>query len=219
MAYVLVFVELILLFFLSILLTRELSKMLYRITKNKKLTITILAILFFPGVVVHELAHLIVANLLLVKTGEIEFLPVMNGNEVKLGSVAIAKTDPIRRFFIGAAPIIAGIMLIAGSFLVLEMQIVNTLWKQILFGYILFVIGNTMYSSRKDMEGALELFATIGIILLIGFLMGISFSPPAITLNIDISEQIKNLNLFLLLPIGIDIAVISCSLITRRVLM
>lgn len=210
------FIELAVLFFLSTLLTREISRVLYRITKNKKITVTLLAILFFPGVIIHELAHLIVANLLLVRTGEIEFLPVINGSEVKLGSVVIAKTDPIRRFFIGAAPIIVGIALIAGSFIFLELNELNALWKQILFVYILFVIGNTMYSSRKDMEGALELFGTIGVILLIGFLMGIRFPVPALNVDAEVVDQIQNLNLFLLLPIGIDVGVIGLTKVFLR---
>lgn len=210
MLYVIFFLsELLALFFLSNILSKSLSRLFFRITKNKKLTVTLLAILFFPGVVVHELAHFVVANLLFVRTGEIEFLPVINGNEVKLGSVAIAKTDPIRRFLIGAAPIIVGIALIAGSFVFLELNGLNALWKQILFGYILFVIGNTMYSSKKDMEGAIELFATIALILLVGYFMGIRFSLTALNINPDVFTQIKTLNVFLLLPIGIDIGVIG----------
>lgn len=211
MIFVLLFIiQIFLLFFLSRELTKSLSTILFKFINNRTFTIYILAIFFFPGVVVHELAHLIVANILFVKTGEVEFFPSLKGSEVKLGSVAVAKTDPIRRFLIGAAPILAGLLMITGSFIFLEFQPLNTLWKQLLFGYILFVIGNTMYSSRKDMEGAIELFITLAVIFFVVYAFGIRIPLPTLSINNFpyIFDLLKKLNIFLLIPIGIDMVFI-----------
>ena len=62
----------------------------------------------------HELSHLLTAGVLFVRTGEIEFLPKMEGDQVKLGSVAIEKTDPVRRAIIGFASVFVGLSTILG---------------------------------------------------------------------------------------------------------
>lgn len=210
--------QVFLLFLLSRELTKSLSYAIYRVTKSKTFTIYFLSFLFFPGVVVHELAHLIVANLLFVKTGHVEFVPHISGNDVKLGSVEVAKVDPIRRFLIGASPIIVGLFLIGGSFIYLQMLTLDELWQKIVFGYVLFVIGNTMYSSKKDMEGAIELFLTIGIIIAVFYALG--FSYPSIDIHSLLSENLvrflKTLSVFLLIPIGIDAAIVLLAKLFLR---
>lgn len=118
-----------------------------------------MSFLFFPGVVLHELAHFFMANLLFVRTGQIEFVPKIHGEKVKLGSVAIAQTDPIRRFFIGIAPILFGLLIMFGVYLLLFPHDIRMFsWQSVVFLYLLFEIGNTMYSSSKDMEGAIGFF-------------------------------------------------------------
>src|SRR5689334_12087628 len=102
------FLLLLLLFISSHFLTRALSTLFYRVTRNEKWTIMLLALLFFPGVLIHELAHFLMASVLLVPTGEIEFIPQIHHDRVKLGSVQIGQTDPFRRALIGIAPVIVG---------------------------------------------------------------------------------------------------------------
>src|SRR5438045_1842305 len=115
MVYALIFLsELLILFFLSRLLTRNLSSLLYHTTRSQKATIYLMALLFFPGTVIHELSHAIMAGLLFVHTGHIELWPKLEGQHVKLGSVAIAHTDIFRRFLIGAAPFFFGTTLLLG---------------------------------------------------------------------------------------------------------
>lgn len=211
--------QVFLLFLLSQELTKSLSMLFYKITKSKTITVHLLALLFFPGVVIHELAHLIVANILFVKTGDIEFVPQVQGGHVKLGSVEIAKTDPLRRFLIGAAPVAVGLFLIGGSFVYLQMLTPDTLWIKILFAYVLFVIGNTMYSSSKDMEGAIELFITLGVVFGIFYFLG--FRTPDIDfrniLSPGIIEVVKTIDVFLLIPIAIDtIIIFLAKMLLRR---
>src|SRR5581483_9511260 len=110
--FLLFFGELALLFFLSSQITQRISGFLLKVTKNQSTSIAILAFFFFPGVVIHELAHFIIATLLFVRTGDIEFVPKIEGDRVKLGSVQIAKTDPFRRALIGVAPVLVGLFLI-----------------------------------------------------------------------------------------------------------
>src|ERR1700681_939898 len=99
MNFILLFLfEVFILFLVSRLMTRVLSF----------LPIFLISFIFLPGIIIHELSHLLVASILFVKTGEIEFMPQVQDEGLKLGSVSIAKTDPIRRFIIGVSPIILG---------------------------------------------------------------------------------------------------------------
>jgi hypothetical protein len=210
--FTLFFIELLLLFILSRNLTRILSVFVFRISKSKQVTITAIAVLFFPGTLIHELAHALFAGLLGVRVGAMEFLPKIDGEHVKLGSVQVAHTDPLRRFLIGAAPFILGTTILMG---LLFYFVQNTLYNNYLFvvlvGYAVFEIGNTMFSSRKDMEGALELFTTIIVIIIVLYFLGIrlpSFNPNSIFGQPQIQELFFRGSIFLLIPLIIDTIII-----------
>ncbi|HSW88130.1 MAG TPA: hypothetical protein VLG12_03130 [Candidatus Saccharimonadales bacterium] len=208
MFIILFFIEFALIFFLSREVSKAVSQLLLKITRNHKVTIHILSFIFLPGVILHELSHWIMANLLFVRTGTIEFMPKIHENKVKLGSVAVAKTDPFRRFFIGVAPIIIGLITIFGIYLALftDLSVIFS-WKLALFLYLLFEIGNTMYSSSKDMEGALVFFIIIAIFILLYFILGLHL-PPALIKAVT-SEGVQNIfqkmDIFLGILAGINI--------------
>jgi len=155
----------------SHVLTIQLGRFLMQVTKSTTSSIFLLALIFFPGVLVHELGHFLMASFLFVRTGEIEFLPKIQDGGIKLGSVSIAHTDPFRRFLIGVAPVISGL-----GILFVSVYYLPPFWpfsfRTVLFGYILFEIGNTMFSSKKDMEGALGLFLFLGFIGICLFILG-----------------------------------------------
>lgn len=192
MFIILFFIEFAFIFFLSREVSKSVSLLLLKVTRNHKATIHILSFIFLPGVIMHELSHWIMANLLFVRTGRIEFMPQIHDNKVKLGSVAVAKTDPFRRFFIGVAPIIIGLVTIFGIYLALfpDLSVVFS-WKILLFLYLLFEIGNTMYSSSKDMEGALVFFIITAIFILLFFLFGLHL--PTTFIKALTSDNVQNI--------------------------
>lgn len=129
MAYFLLFlIEMLLLALLSKRLVYALSALFYSITKSHKAMVNIMAILFLPGTIIHELAHLLSAGMLLVPTGEINLLPEVEGNTVKLGSVQVGKTDLIRRSMIGVAPILLGLFCIFALFIIVPFSLDNLSW-------------------------------------------------------------------------------------------
>src|SRR5258708_3703206 len=139
LSFSLFFVEIVLLFLLSRNLTKILSQFFYQITKNKTVTITLIAFLFFPGTLLHELAHALFAGLLGVRVAEIEFVPKIDGEHVKLGSVQIAHTDPFRRFFIGAAPMLFGtVVLLVTLFYAAQYHLFNNYFFAVLLVYLCF---------------------------------------------------------------------------------
>jgi hypothetical protein len=210
--FTLFFIELLLLFILSRSLTRTLSIFFYHISKSRHFTITAIAILFFPGTVIHELAHALFAGLLGVHVGEMEFLPKVDNEHVKLGSVQVAHSDPIRRFLIGAAPFIFGTAILLGLlFFFVQNKLYDNYLFVLLVGYAVFEIGNTMFSSKKDMEGALELFVTIIVVVIVLYFLGVrlpSFNPNSIFGQPLINDMFFRGSLFLLVPLAIDTIVL-----------
>lgn len=211
--------EVILLLFLSKVLTSSLARFFYSLTKSHSATVNLLAILFLPGTILHELAHLLTAGVMLVPVGELEVVPVISDDGVRLGSVQIGKTDPIRRMLIGFAPIFFGVAVILGiislAWPLLEKQVI--LWQVILVFYAIFVVGNTMFSSKKDLEGTaifLITLALVGIILMIvSRFVGINFwqSLASWVSVIDFGRVglfLKTADTYLLVPLAVDLILI-----------
>lgn len=206
------FVELLLLFFTSRMLTRSLSSFFFHVTKSQTTTIHLLSILFLPGVIIHELAHMLVASVLFVPVGEIEFFPKITEHGVKLGSVAIAKTDPVRRALIGFAPVIVGLSILFGVLFYITTAnsvIVTNLVASFIIFYTVFEIGNTMFSSNKDMEGTLELFGVIAFFVSLFYFTGgrINISGIEQIFSQQMVVFFQKADFFLLLPIAIDLGV------------
>lgn len=204
------FIEIFILFLLS----RSISK-----TLSGLLSINLLSFLFLPGIIIHELAHLFIAMILFVPVGEMEFVPKKHGNAVKLGSVEIAKTDPIRRSLIGFAPVFAGLVVVVGAvslfssnFSFLQAQNLYIFIVVILaLVYLLFAVSNTMFSSSKDMEGTVEILITFLILFTASYILGFRPDPVYFTkiFTKEFLGVIQKSTIFLLIPIVIDIILLG----------
>lgn len=218
MAYLLLFLgELFILFLFSRWISSALATIFMRFTRSQTITIHLLSFLFLPGVIIHELAHMLIASLLFVRVGEIKFFPQVKESGVKLGSVAVAKTDPFRRALIGIAPVLVGmgIIIIVLLFFTSDVLVINPILKYILLFYVLFEVSNTMFSSRKDMEGTIALLGAGSILGLALFFAGVRVPFDWI---IDWFSQestialMKQAVFFLLIPIAVDVFI---YLVTR----
>jgi len=212
---------LIILFFLSRSFSKNLYLLFFYLTKDKQHAVSLLTWVFLPGTVIHELSHLLMAELLRVRTGELSFTPeIRENNEIRVGALKMAKTDPLRHSLIGLAPILVGITTIASlshfvlfplaqktfslSFRPLNYQLLITNYF-LLFGtcYLVLCVSNTMFSSKKDLEAIL--FPLIIIAVLGGaFWLGdfeISFSLKTISF---FTNLFKKLNLALMGTVVID---------------
>jgi hypothetical protein len=211
MYLILFFIEFVLLLFLSKFLTESLSKLFYKVTKSEKLTVYLLFLLFFPGIIIHELSHLFMAGLLFVRTGEMVLFPKIMEDGVRLGSVEVEKTDPFRRAIIGVAPVLFGLALIFGILFYLQaLNITNLMIYAFLF-YVIFAVGNTLFSSRKDLEGTIELLVTIALILCALFILNANFWHAflAFLQKKELANFSKSADIFLVAPILIDLIIVS----------
>lgn len=213
----LVFLEIGFLFILSRIVSKTVSRFL---------SIHVLSFLFLPGVIVHELSHWLIASILFVRVGEIEFKPKIEDHGLKLGSVAIAKTDPIRRAIIGFAPIFVGLIIILGAVHIFTANL-SFFWSNQIYiavflvlgiFYILFVVSNTMFSSKADMEGTLELSIVFLVIFIALYFTGFRF-PDYLIKSLFLKEVlgiVQKSSMFLLVPIAIDLAILGGIKIFRR---
>ena len=202
--------EILALFFLSRVLTISLSIVLQLLHFHQKLIVFFIAIIFFPGTLIHELSHWLMAKLLLVRTGKVSLFPQLIGNSITMGSVIIEKTDTIRSFMVGVAPLMTGIGIIFLTFYFLLPFINNlTNFEIALFIYCIFVVSNSMFSSAKDLEGGMIFIVFCFFFILFLFL----FDQQLITqvyhyLSLIPQSALKSVTLFLSIPLVLDIIIV-----------
>lgn len=198
-------VELIILYIISRNLTQRVFELCLLVFRARSVAVTIITILNFPGTVVHELSHLFTAEILGVHTGRLTLTPEsIQRDEIKAGSVMIAKTDPFRRYAIGLAPVFIGLLSITALSYVLPglwhtviqssvpwYSNINTLLL-VLNAYGLLAISNSMFSSPEDLKGFLPFVGALAIMVAAAFFAGIrvGLTGPALTLVTQILDAL-----------------------------
>lgn len=158
---------LIALYFLGRKFLHYLGQWFFRIFKNKDTVIRAISFFLLPGTFIHEVAHLVFAEFMQVRTDGLSVVPEIKENKsIKLGGVKIEQTDPLRRTIIGLAPVFLGLILIwVASGYVFGLD--EPSWPIfVVYGYLLMQVGLTMFSSPKDLEGSLIGFILFGLLSL-----------------------------------------------------
>ena len=164
--------QLIILFLLARSFSKHFFRFWFILTKSKIWSIRLMSVFLLPGTLIHELSHWLVAEILQVPTGKMSLMPeVVDGSGVKLGSVQIARTDVFRRTLIGLAPLLIGLVLIGLLVLVIPSDVLACRDWNCGLGIVLplvgvFLVSNTMFSSKKDLEAA---FVPFGMGIFFGF--------------------------------------------------
>lgn len=217
---IIIIFELLFLFLLSKQLTRSLSQFLYLLKFNQQWTMIFITILFLPGTIIHELAHWLMAKLLFVSTGKISLVPALEQASIRMGSVAIARVDRIRSMLIGVAPFIAGMIILFLTFSIILPMIHSMNYLFIcLYIYLLFVITNSMFSSKKDLEGTGILVLLLILITIILYIFDKRLLYQLQTLVLLIPQGTLLLALYYLaIPLGLDICIILILRLFIRIL-
>ena len=140
-------------------------------TGDRDSAVMIYFLLLLPGIALHELSHWLAAILLRVPVGKLSLWPKKKRRgQVRLGSVSVGRSDPLRASLVGVAPLVAGsaVILLVGQ-LVLgandlgRLLLYGTwgdLWRELvaywrvpdfpLWLYLIFAIANTMAPSESD---------------------------------------------------------------------
>lgn len=158
-------------------------------------------LIMLPGIILHELSHWAMARLLGVRTGKISIGPAKTrGGKVRLGSVYVARSDPLREAMIGLAPLLAGsgMVLLIGA-IVFDLRTLSQAfvvgdagWFIELIGnglgagdfwiwiYLIFAVSNAMLPSESDRRAWLPLAIFLGIVAVILAIVGWTPQiPPA----------------------------------------
>lgn len=156
---------LLLLYFISRKSIQELYLLLVHIFRSKYISIVVLAIFFYPGTVIHELSHFIMAVLLRLRVYEFNLIPHNEGNTLRLGYVLFERKDPIRGIIVGIAPFLVGTILLWWLYGI-HFFGNDSLGLQLTKSYLTFTLTSTMFSSKQDL---VDLIYIIPIILLLTF--------------------------------------------------
>ena len=184
---------LVVFFHLQRLLHHELQALFLIITRSRGVTQVLFALIFFPGVLLHELSHFLSAKLLGVRTGKFSLIPqAQPDGKLRLGYVETASGGFVRDALIGVAPLVTG-SLFVGYAAINKLQLLP-LWELLrsadwggfwailgsvptapdfwLWFYLTFTISSTMMPSQSDRHAWLPLgilvVGLVGVAILAG---------------------------------------------------
>lgn len=212
-------------------LHREIQYLFLLLTRRPAFSLGLFSLLLFPGVVLHELSHYLMARLTGVKTGRVSLLPgVMPGGKLRLGYVETYGADVVRDSLIGVAPLLAGGLAVAYLGLyrlglapllpLLAAGDADSFWRGLLllpnlpdfwvWFYLAVAVSSTMLPSESDRRGWLPVLLALGFLLFLALLAG---AGPWMLANIApaLNRALRSiavvfgislgLHLFLLLPL------------------
>lgn len=179
--------------FLQRRLHREIQAIFLLITRRGDISLALFSLLFFPGILLHEMSHFLMARVLGVRTGRISLIPQpLEGGRLQLGFVETARTDLLRDAFIGAAPMLTGGLVVA--YAGMARLGLPSLWTELVTGtpqpwtmailrlanqadfwlwfYLIFSVSSTMMPSASDRRAWLPVGLVMTLLLIIGLWAG-----------------------------------------------
>lgn len=224
--------------FLQRKMHREIQAVFLLLTRHPGVTIGIFALIFIPGVFLHELSHFVMAKLLRVRTGKFSLIPdPMPDGRLRMGYVETERSDFVRDSLVGAAPILFGTLFLAWvavdklQLMVLWDVLRQTRWDAFTLGlttlprlpdfwlwfYLLFTVSSTMMPSDSDRQAWTPPLVVIGIFFGLLLLAGAGpwllehLAPP-------LNEFLRGTALVLTVSVIIHLLLIVPFLLLHRIL-
>lgn len=175
-------------------LHREIQAVFLLLTRHPTLTQVLFALLFLPGVFLHEFSHFLAAKLLGVRTGRFSIIPqAQPDGKLRLGYVETASGGALRDALIGVAPLISGCLFLA--FATIHRLHILPLWDMLRAGqlslfwlgvrllpqtsgdfwlwfYLTIAVSSTMLPSASDRRAWLPVGIAIALLLGIALFAG-----------------------------------------------
>jgi len=152
-----------------------------RFLKHPQAAYRMIALLYFPGTAVHEMAHLVMAMVLNLKVRDISLIPKIRGNTLKLGTVTYEKKDVVRGLIVGIAPFFAAMYAfwLVDAFKLLS----GNIWMTALFSYVVFTISSTMFSSKQDLIDLIYVLPIVIVGVIVFFVLKLDVSQFTVLIN------------------------------------
>jgi hypothetical protein len=189
-------------------ITRSLQELSVRWAGDSQVALVIYFVLVLPGVVIHEVSHWLMANLLGVRVNRFRLGPVRQGRSkrVSLGSVRVGKVDPVRASLIGLAPLLgaSAVILLIGNLVLGVDELAASIasggpagvWAALqeamqvpdfwLWLYLIFAISNAMLPSESDMSAVRPVLIFLGVAAAIFLVVaGVPSIPPGVREAVD----------------------------------
>jgi len=190
--------------FIASLVSKDIFESLFilsrRLTGDRNLSIYIVSFIFVPGTFIHELSHTMTALLVGGRVGKINLWPQIEQDHIKLGTAEVEVMDPFRNSLVGISPLLIGSALIVYLSSLFQTQ---SLEYQILIGYFIFQISNSMFLSPSDIKEFKYLvlfFLIILILVLLYFYLSSNYEYLSYIYEFlsqsKFLTELKNLNLY-----------------------
>lgn len=217
---------------------REIQAVFLILTRHPGITIGIFALIFIPGVFLHELSHFIMAQILRVRTGRFSLVPTpMPDGRLQMGYVETERSDFVRDSLVGAAPILFGTLILA--WVAVERLQLAVMWDVLrnnqmdlfllgltilprlpdfwLWFYLAFTVSSTMMPSESDRQSWTPPLVVIAIFL--GLLLLAGAGPWMLEhLASPLNEFLRGTALVLLVSVLIHLILIVPFLFFHRLL-
>jgi hypothetical protein len=149
-------------------------------------------VILFPGILVHELSHWLVAKMLGLKVKLPNLYPKRHGKHIRLGSVTVASGGHLLDSFVGMAPFLLGSLsvLVLGASVFDVTGLVRGVTQAGLAGalqgllgvlkvsdawlwlYLTFAISNAMFPSPSDTEPVRPVLMFSGLLICLALIVG-----------------------------------------------
>lgn len=203
--------------------------------------VVLYALVLFPGVLLHEVSHWLMATLVGVRTGKLSLRPRRHPDgSIQLGYVEYYKgriLDPVRESLIGGAPLISGtiVILLIGYqvFDVIalaemvqtgQMSTIGAALRQLyqtpdflLWLYLLFAIANGMMPSRSDRRAWPGFVIVMVVLALIVYWLGLA-DKVMVGLSEPVTAMLRYLSLAFAMAVGVDVIFMIAIAIAENVI-
>lgn len=163
-----------------------------RVSNSHAAAVMLYYLLMFPGILLHELSHFVMARLLGMKVGKFTLGPKRRQNAIELGSVTVSSGGAVRDSLVGLAPFLSGTaVLLWASYRIFDVAVLAQAWEaegwrgiflaldgiwQVpdfwLWAYVIFVVSNAMTPSPADRRPWLVAGVYVGLAALAVWLLG-----------------------------------------------
>ena len=168
------------------------------LTREPERAFLLYSLLLFPGTVVHETAHSLMAMFLDVPVRKFSLVPAKQPRGMmRLGFVEIERTDTVREALIGVAPLLAGsvVVLLLAPHELPPIEGASSLTAQLsvlvaglpralgaadfwLLLYLIFAVSNGMLPSESDRQAWGPVVIWFAVIVVVVYLSGLVSSVP-----------------------------------------